>query len=634
MVTADEDLRGLRRGVDDAIAAGDVVTARALLERLWRQRPGPSVAGFVNARSAQIPPDARRRRATIGILRSFTIEPVVPVLRAAAAVNGLDLDVHVGDFNTYAQELLDPNSAVYTSWRPDVVVLAVQARDLVPELWSGFNTDDPSSVHDACDRAVGEYASMIKSFRASTGAHLVIHGLEQPSFPALGLADRTVELGQRAAIRSINERLEALVQDVWGVHVLDLDAVIARVGRRSWHDEQKWLSMRMPIRSDHMADLADEWLRFIQPIVGHTAKALVVDLDNTLWGGVVGEDGVSGISLGPDDPGAGYVALQQAILDLSTRGILLGVCSKNNRDDALEVFENHPAMVLRTAHFSAIRINWENKADNLRSIADELNIGLDAIAFLDDNPAECALIRHQLPEVTVLELDHVPVGADNPVIGNPFFERLHLSDEDRRRAELYAAQRERRQVEASTESLDEYLHSLGTIVRIAQAPSADIPRIAQLTQKTNQFNVTTRRYTEHDIEMFVADPTVRVYAARAEDRFGDHGLIGVAIARATAEAWSIDTMLLSCRVIGRGVETAMMASIIDDARQAGARAVSGEFIATPKNAPARSFYEAVGFDRVGGDDDAARFRFDLDARVLDVPDWIVCEFVEEKVTHE
>jgi FkbH-like protein len=522
---------------------------------------------------------------------------------------------------------------VYTVWQADVVILAAQTRDIVPELWSGFVGDDPSVIDDVCDRAVGQYSAMIESFRRSGGAHLVIHGLEQPPLPALGLADRAVALGQQAAIRSINDRLEAIARDVRGVDVLDLDAVIARVGRRQWLDEQKWRSMRMPIRSDHMADLANEWLRFIQPIVGHTAKALVVDLDNTLWGGIIGEDGMAGIALGPDDPGAGYGALQRAILDLRGRGIILGVCSKNNAADALEVLEQHPEMILRPSHFSAIRINWESKVANLKEIAGELNIGLDAIAFLDDNPAECELVRQQLPEVIVLELDRVPVDGDNPVIGNPFFERLDLSDEDRRRADLYAAQHERRQVESSAGSLDEYLRSLGTIVRMARASLADIPRIAQLTQKTNQFNMTTRRYTEHDIETFVADPTVRVYATRAEDRFGDHGLIGVAIVKSTADTWSIDTMLLSCRVIGRGVETAIVASIIDDARQAGAHAVHGEFVATPKNAPARSFYESVGFDRVAGDDDESEYRFDVDARVLDVPDWIVCEFVEEKVNH-
>ena len=556
------------------------------------------------------------------------------MLQAAAAVNGLDLDVHVGDFNTYTQELLDPNSAVYSSWQADVVVLAAQTRDIVPELWTGFAASEPSVIADACDRVVGQYSSMIDAFRRSGGAHLVIHGLEQPPFAALGLADRTVDLGQQAAIRSINERIETLARDVRGVDILDLDGLIARVGRRQWNDEQKWRSMRMPIRSDHMADLADEWLRFIQPIVGHTAKALVVDLDNTLWGGVVGEDGAAGISLGPDDPGAGVRGPPAGDpRPHRARGILLGVCSKNNPDDALEVLENHPEMVLRPSHFSSMRINWESKVDNLRAIAAELNIGLDAIAFLDDNPAECALVRQQLPEVIVLELDHVPVDGDNPVVGNPFFERLSLSDEDRRRTDMYAAQRERRQVEGTAGSLDEYLRSLGTIVRMAPAAPGDIPRVAQLTQKTNQFNLTTRRYSEQDVEAFADDPSVRVYGARAEDRFGDHGLIGVAIAKIAADAWSIDTMLLSCRVIGRGVETAMMASIIDDARQAGARAVEGEFVATAKNTPARPFYESAGFVRIDGDEDASRYRFDVDTQVLDVPDWIVCEFVEEKVTH-
>ena len=379
--------------------------------------------------------------------------------------------------------------------------------------------------------------------------------------------------------------------------------------------------MKMPIRADHMADLADEWLRYIQPISGRVAKALVVDLDNTLWGGVVGEDGAAGIQLGEQHPGAGYVALQRAIRDLAGRGILLGICSKNNELDALDVLENHPAMLLRPDDFSAIRINWDNKADNLRSIAAEWNIGLDSIAFLDDNPAECALVRRQLPEVIVIELDAVPEPDRNPVIGNPFFERLSLTEEDRSRTEIYAQQRERAVASASAGSLEDYLESLGTIVTIEPLSPDDTPRVAQLTQKTNQFNLTTRRYSEQDIEAFVAAGD-RVYSARAADRFGDHGLIGVVIARPVSETWRIDTLLLSCRVIGRGVETAMVARVVADARANGASEVLGEFIATAKNAPARAFYDSAGFARLTGDDHHSEWTLDVAHETLEVPAWL------------
>jgi FkbH-like protein len=632
---ADDHGSSLRDSIDAAIAADDVASARELIERLWRQRRGPAVAGFVNGRlaklaSSRLAPAIKGRSATVAILRSFTVEPIVPLLRAAAGVNGIDVAVHIGDFNTYTQEILDPQSSLYTVWAPDVVILAVQTRDIAPDLWGGFAGLDADAVEAATCRVLDQYANLVSTFRSRSTAHLLIHGLERPPFAALGLADRASTSGQVAAIERINSQLVALADSTPGVHVVDYDGLVARVGRTNFLDERKWLSMKMPIRAEHMAELADEWLRYLQPICGRVAKAIVVDLDNTLWGGVVGEDGAAGIQLGEQHPGAGFVALQRTIRDLAGRGILLGICSKNNEADALEVLERHPDMVLRPSDFSAMRINWENKADNLRSIAAEWNIGLDSIAFLDDNPAECALVRRQLPDVIVIELDAVPEADRNPVIGNPFFERLTLTDEDRSRTAIYAQQRERSVASVTAGSLEDYLESLATVVTIKPLTTEDTPRIAQLTQKTNQFNLTTRRYSEQDLDAFVAGGD-RIYSARAADRFGDHGLIGVVIARPSGQAWRIDTLLLSCRVIGRGVETAMVARVVADARASGASEVVGEFVATAKNAPARPFYESVGFDRASGDDQRSEWSLDVTKETLDVPAWLELSTAQEGV---
>jgi FkbH-like protein len=618
----DQELRDLRRLTDEAIADRQVIDARALIEQLWRAHPGPATAAFVNSRLAKLPPAPGRRSATLAILRSFTVEPIVPIVRAAAALNGLDLTVHVGDFNSYTQEVLDPRSAVYESWHPDVVVIAVQTRDIAPELWTTFADLSPDDVAAVVERVVSEYATMFGAFRRSSSCSLVIHGLELPARPALGVADHARPSGQTAAIDEINEQLRRLAGETTGVYVLDYDGLVARAGRRAWYDHDKWLSMRMPIRAEHLYDVAMEWLRHIQPLAGRIAKALIVDLDNTLWGGVLGEDLIEGVLLSPEHDGAGYWALQRAIRDLMARGILLGICSKNNEDDVREMFENHPAMVLRWSDFAAIRTNWDSKADNLRSIANELNIGLDALAFLDDNPAECALIRQELPDVIVLELDRVPDGIDNPVSGNPFFERLSLTNEDLARGDLYVAQRERTRAAEEAGSLDDYLHSLKMTVTVRDMAPEEIPRVAQLTQKTNQFNLTTRRYTEPEIEAFAARCSARVYVASASDRFGDHGLIGVIIAETGQASWEIDTMLLSCRVIGRGVETAMLSRVVSDSAASGAAAVDGAYIPTAKNAPARHFFETHGFSPTEVGDHGSRWRYDVYAGSIEVPAWI------------
>lgn len=618
-MSLDDDVTELKAAVDAAVASGEGARTMALLERLWRLRPGPANASFVLTRAARVEPPRPRATVRVAVARSFTIEPVVPLARAAAIVHGVDMVVEVGGFNTFAQDLLDPTSFLHTE-RFDIVVLAVQTRDIAPELWEFDGTAAPGDLADVEHRVLGELTALIESFRAINGVHLVVHSLESPPRPTLGLADARSTVGQIAAVEHINRGLRSVAAAHPGVHVLDVDRLIADVGRSRWHDEDKWHAMRMPLRPDGMARLADEWVRFVFPMIGHVAKALVVDLDNTLWGGVVGEDGIDGIRLGRSGEGAGYRALQQSILDLHARGILLGICSKNNHADAIEVIEQHPEMRLRPHHFSAMRVDWNDKADNIRQLAAEWNIGLDAIAFIDDNPAECELVRQALPEVFVIELDRPPRADAHPLLGHPAFERLTLSQEDLRRAEMYAQQRERRQLEAGTGSLDDYLRSLRTTVSVERVGAPDVPRVAQLTQKTNQFNLTTRRYSEQEITGLIADPTCAVYAARASDRFGDHGLIGVVVARSDGDAWDIDTLLLSCRVIGRGVESAMLAVVAGDAVDADARTMTASFVPTAKNAPAAEFLPRHGFEAFEGDQ--LRWRRSLLADRPSVPGWI------------
>ncbi len=617
----------LRSDIDAALAAGDEPLARGLLDRLWRLQPGPATAGFVLARCARLAPVGARRAARVAVLRSCTVEPIVPIVRAAGALRGLDLTVQVGGFNTYVQEVLDPSSPLHAEWAADVVIVVALARDVAPELWNDFHSLDEPGVQLVVDRVVDELGGLVTAFRRSSNAPLVLHGLDVPATRAGGVAASGSLHAQAEAIAQVNRRLAAICADTTGAHFLDYDAVVAGSGRAAWYDEAKWASMRMPFRSDSLVPLAEEWLRFLHPLTGRVAKALICDLDNTMWGGVVGEDGIDGIVLGHDAAGSGFQRLQRALLDVQSRGVLLGICSKNNESDVDEVFDRHPEMVLRREHIAASRVNWDNKADNLRAIAAELNIGIDSLAFIDDNPAECALIRRELPEVMVIELD-VPPGPDgNPVEGNPWFERLTLTAEDRDRTKLYAQQREREASATQAGSLDDYLRSLQTTVSVSPMNDDDLARAAQLTQKTNQLNVTTRRYTEADVQAIADDPSSRVLVARAADRFGDHGTIGLIITRSDGERWVVDTFLLSCRVIGRGVETAMLAVVVDEAARAGATVIEGRFIPTAKNAPAREIFAGNGFQLVAGDpawDDADGTRWEhvATAGSIVAPDWI------------
>ena len=494
--------------IDEVIERGDIVTARSLMARWWRRQPGPAVANFINSRVARLPAAPERATLSVGVVRSFTIEPVIPILRAVAAVNGLDVTVHVGGFNTYAEELLDPGSPVYTEWAADAVILAVQTRDIVPELWNGYHDLSSEDMTAVRERVCGEYEAIVTVYRRTSNGHLIVHGLELPTERSLGVADEHETVSQRSLVREINAHIGTICRTQTGVHFLDLDGVISECGRRAWFDERKWLAMRMPIRAEFQSRLASEWLRYLVPITGAVAKAIVVDLDNTLWGGVLGEDGPDGILIGPDHPASSFLEIQRALLEVRSRGVLLAVCSKNNHDEVMEVLRTHPHMLIRPEHLAAIRANWDDKATDLRSIAQELNIGIDAIAFVDDSPVECELVRRELSELHVIELDGEPTGYAGLIRDNPMFERLVLSAEDRERSGQYA---ERSAVEAlrtSMTSLEEFLRSLGTGVEVAFVTDATRARVAQLTQKTNQFNLTTRRYSEQQIDEMMASPCV------------------------------------------------------------------------------------------------------------------------------
>ena len=371
--------------------------------------------------------------------------------------------------------------------------------NIAPELWQSFGDVDLICLAAVVDRVTDELESLVRTFRRRSDAYLIVHGLEVPSTRALGVADEHEELGQRSAVRAVNQRLAAFCRSVAGVHYLDFDGVVSDCGRAAWFDADKWATIHMPIHAEHLARLASEWLRYLQPISGLVAKAVLVDLDNTLWGGVLGEDGADGIVLGSAPPGSAFRRLQQALLDLRARGVVLAICSKNNHDDVMEVLESHPEMLIRPDHLVAIRANWDDKVTNIRSIAEELNIGLDSIAFLDDSPVECEHVRRQLPDVVVLELEGDPNGYADVIRENPIFERLALSSDDRGRSAKYAQRRAVRELESTAGSLEEFLRSLRTTVEVTRAPDSALARVAQLTQKTNQFNLTTRRYSEQQV---------------------------------------------------------------------------------------------------------------------------------------
>ncbi len=495
--------------------------------------------------------------------------------------------------------------------------MAALTRDLAPALWRA-----EGNLGEASAEVGQQIGAWIGAFRTHSPATIIVQSMEQPAYAADGIVDATAGAGQRRAINAANELIADAAAGHRGVYLLDYDALVARHGRLAWADPHKDLAMRVPLRPDAYAALADEYLRFLYPLAGKTCKVLAVDLDNTLWGGIIGEDGPAGIRIGVDYPGSAYLALQRQLKALRRRGVLLAICSKNNAADAMAVLRDHPEMLLRPDDFSAIRMNWDDKAANLEAIAAELNVGIESIAFLDDNPAERDWVRSQLPDVHVIDAGDDPVQFGDALSRSPVFERLELSDEDRARGEQYRNQRDRATAAASSASVDEFLRSLEMKATIDDLQPATLARVAQLTQKTNQFNVTTRRYTEEEINRFAADPDRFVRTIRVVDRYGDNGLVGVLMAKLEGERCEIDTMLLSCRVIGRDVETTLLADAAALARARGARVLIGQFSPTAKNAPASDVYARHAFEKRAETDAGSTWELDLTRQSVTAPEWI------------
>jgi len=615
------DIQSLRQQIEARLAQQNYRQAYAHLTELWRERPTPATASYILNQATILRDHMLFVPCRLAILRSFTVEPLAPMLQASALAAGIDLITQASDFNTYAQEILDPDSQLY-QFAPDAAILCVQTRDIAPDLWDSFTSLSENKINAAIARVADTFDELINQFRCNSQAHLILHNLELPPTPSQGLLDTQTAISQVAAIERINQRLRQTVLKYRGVYLLDYDGVVARYGRSRWTDERKWLTMRAPIAANAMIELVNEWLSFLHPITGRVCKALVVDLDNTLWGGVIGEDSIEGINLASEYPGAAYLSLQKAILDLYHRGVILAVCSKNNYADAMAVIESHPEMLLRPRHFAALKINWNDKAQNLREIAAELNIGVDALAFLDDSPAERVLIRSELPEVTVIELPDDPMSYAQTLRNCPAFERLSLSEEDRNRGHYYAEQRHRTESRQSATSLEDFYHSLDQEVEVAKVNSQTLARVAQLTQKTNQFNLTTRRYSEQQIAEMAADSNHCVYSARVKDRFGDHGLVGVVVIREAGDTWEIDSFLLSCRVIGRTVETAILSFIADEARVIGVKQLRGWFLPTKKNVPAQDFYPSHHFQMLNETENGSLWAINLSNQKIICPEWI------------
>jgi FkbH-like protein len=530
----------------------------------------------------------------VAILASSTVDHLAPAIRVAGLRRRLLIDVHSGAYGQYRQELLDPTASL-RQFAPQTVLLSLTAREAIGAV--------PLSATAAeVDEAVKEFIDQLRLLwrraRENHKATVIQQTLIDVTEPLFGSFDRLVPGAPSQVVARLNDHLcEAAAQD--GALVLDVARASERDGIGAWFDARRWLQGKLEIAPQAGPLYGDMVARILAAQRGLSKKCLVLDLDNTLWGGVVGDDGLEGIVLGEGSAvGEAHLALQRYAQQLKERGVILAVCSKNDAEIAESVFREHPEMVLRRLDIAAFVANWDDKAANLKVISNQLNIGMDSLVFVDDNPVERARVRQSLPMIAVPELPDDVAQYVRCLADAGYFEAVAFTAEDRNRAEQYTANAERDALLRSAQSMDEFLRGLKMSVVSRPFEAVDHARIVQLINKTNQFNTTTRRYTSEEIANLINLPSALTLQFRLLDRLGDNGLVSTMIIRPTCRdkgVLEIENWVMSCRVFGRQLEFEAMNIAVEAARRRGAKAFIADYVATPKNHVVRGLYPSLGF---------------------------------------
>jgi FkbH-like protein len=549
----------------------------------------------------------------LAILASSTIDHLPPAIRVAGLRRRLLIEVHCGAYGQYRQDLLDPASALHR-FKPQAVLFSLSAREAMVGVPL---TAAAAEVDDTIGTFIAELRSLWRRAREIGGAAIIQQTFLDVSEPLFGGYDRMVPGAPGAVVARLNDRLaKAAGED--GASLLDVARSSQRDGIDAWFDVGRWLQGKLEIAPQAAPFYGDLAARILAALRGLSKKCLVLDLDNTLWGGVIGDEGLDGIVLG-EGSGAGeaHLALQHYAKQLKERGVILAVCSKNDAKVAEAAFRDHPEMVLCRSDFAAFQANWDDKAQNLKAIATRINIGLDSLVFVDDNAVERARVRQSLPTVAVPEMPEDPAHYVRCLAEAGYFEATSFTSEDRDRAQAYAANAEREALLGSAESMDDFLRGLSMTAVYGPFTPVDHARVVQLINKTNQFNTTTRRCAGDEIARIMDDPDSMTLQFRLLDRVGDNGLVSTMILRPAEdddETLGIENWVMSCRVFGRELEFAAMNVAVEAARERGARTLIADYIPTAKNEVISKLYPSLGFtkvDRPALANGAMRWRLDL-----------------------
>ncbi len=506
--------------------------------------PLADVTDFVN--KAEAGGKGYDRKVRVHFLRNYTIENIDPFLKYYCYGNDIEPGIVYGNYDNIQQEILQPDSHIYTG-KPEIIVLSVILDPLLPGgEW------DVGTVAGITGRLEQFYNQLLEK----TSALIVINTFVPPFEADHGIANPSDIWDLGRVVDHVNRFVRGFALKYSSrLFVADWERFVRVLGEKEAMDYRFWYMSRALFKPAFLDMYALEIAKIVYALKGKTKKCLVLDCDNTLWGGIIGEDGIDGIKLDPHQyPGNVFYRFQRDVLTLYRRGVLVTLCSKNNEEDVWDVLDNHPHCLLKREHISAFRINWQDKANNIRAMAAELNLGIDSFVFVDDSGMECELVSSMIPEIIVRQVPKKLYAYPRLLFKEGFFDTLVLTAEDGKRTELYRSENQRREEQGNYQSMEDFLSSLQLTVDIRRAEPKDIPRVAQLTQKTNQFNFTTRRYSETQIAEFCNAGDKAVWIMRVKDKFGDMGLTGVMIIDVDGQCAEVDTFLLSCRILGRNLD--------------------------------------------------------------------------------
>jgi FkbH-like protein len=546
------------------------------------------------------PIDTVLARFKLGLLGSGTLSLISSAIPGSGARHLTLIEVVESDYGRSLEDALNPASRIRAA-ALDGVLLALDFRDLHLDT----AVADSKAAAERVNAAFTHLKSIAEHLRPSLKGPLLLQTVVPPAEPLFGSLDAAEAGSPCAMVTALNGRLARWAAETDDV-LVDVARLASSVGLQNWHDHAQWHAAKLPFAPELVPLYADFISRTVAAIRGKSRKCLVLDLDNTLWGGVIGDDGPEGIRLGQGSAeGEAYLAIQRAALEYRSRGIVLAVSSKNDEAVARGPFRTHPEMLLKEEHVAVFQANWTDKASNLRAIAEQLNIGIDSLVFLDDNPFEREQVRRELPLVAVPELPAEPALYPATLAWAGYFEAVAISAEDRKRADFYQANATRAAALAESTDMDSYLRSLDMTCTIHPFDRVGRARIAQLINRSNQFNLTTRRYTESQVAAMEDDPGKFTMQVRLADRFGDHGIISVIVFDKSGDSWINDTWLMSCRVLGRRVEEAVLAYVCATARTQGAKQVVGRYLPSAKNRMVADHYGRLGFTQIEQSADGA-----------------------------